>query len=86
MAYIVEADDKGALIVPPELRDVVRPHSRYMIEVQGEVLILRPQNGEPFWATASNDQRKHAFQEWVATHDAGPGLPDEALHRDSIYE
>jgi DNA-binding transcriptional regulator/RsmH inhibitor MraZ len=41
MAYVAEADDKGRLMVPPELRDIVRPHSRYLVEIQGDLLILR---------------------------------------------
>lgn len=42
MAYVAEANDKGWLMVPPELRDIVRPHSRYVVEVQGDLLILSP--------------------------------------------
>jgi hypothetical protein len=86
MAYVVEADDKGSLVVPPELRDIVRPHSRYVLEVQGDLLILRPEERKPFWATATPEQRKRAFLEWVASHRGGPGLPDEALHRDTMYD
>jgi len=86
MAYVVEADDKGWLMVPQELRDIVRPHSRYLVEVQGNVLILRPENGRPFWATATPEQWQRAFLEWVESHHEGPDLPDEALHRDTMYD
>jgi len=86
MAYVAEADDKGRLMVPPELRDIVRPHSRYLVEVQGDLLILRPEGGRPFWATATPEQREKAFLEWVASHDGGPELPEEAFHRDTMYD
>jgi bifunctional DNA-binding transcriptional regulator/antitoxin component of YhaV-PrlF toxin-antitoxin module len=86
MPYIVEVDDRGLLIVPPELRRVMQPHSRYVLELQGEVIVLRPEQRQPFWASATPDQRKQAFLEWVANHRQGPGLPDEALRRESFYD
>ncbi len=38
------------------------------------------------WATASVEEQATAFEEWVAGLPAGPGLPDEAVSRDSIYD
>lgn len=86
MPYVVEVNDQGALPVPPELQGVVRPHSRYVLEIQGDVLVLRPEERPPFWAAATPEQRKSAFLEWVKRHPAGPGLPDEALRRESLYD
>jgi len=38
------------------------------------------------WATASVEEQATAFEEWVAGLPKGPGLPDEAVNRDSIYD
>lgn len=86
MRYVVEVDEQGSMTVPPELQAVVRPHSRYLLEVQGDVLVLRPVAEQPFWVAATPAQRKQAFLEWAAGHREGPGLPDEALHRDVLYD
>ena len=86
MRFIVEVKDGGLLALPPEARQRVSAHPRYVLEIQGDVLILRPEEREPFWATATPEQRKQAFLQWAARHKEGPGLPDEALRRETLYD
>ena len=86
MRFIVEVKDGGLLALPPEAKQHVSAHARYVLEIQGEVLILRPEERPPFWATATPEQRKHGFLQWVARHKEGPGLPDEALRREALYD
>jgi len=40
----------------------------------------------PLWAIASPEEQANALEEWVAGLPKGPGLPDDAVSRDSIYD
>ncbi|MBD1932034.1 MULTISPECIES: hypothetical protein [Cyanophyceae] len=49
-------------------------------------LILSPVPLEqPFWATATPEERPERLHQWVH-HKDGPNLPDEALRRENIYD
>jgi hypothetical protein len=41
---------------------------------------------EPFWKTATPEERAADLIQWAQQHDDGPNLPNSALGRDSIYE
>ncbi|MEK7404431.1 MAG: hypothetical protein AAB225_04935 [Acidobacteriota bacterium] len=86
MARWLEVDGDGALTVPPEVLGPVKRHTRYSAEQHGDVLLLRPERGEPFWASATPEQRAARFRRWVGTHWGGPGLPAEALRRENFYD
>jgi hypothetical protein len=86
MTRFLEVDESGTLRLGPETLGPVKPRTRYVVEVLGETLILRPEQPPPFWATATPEERAQAFREWAARHTSGPGLPDEALHRESMYD
>ena len=86
MSQVLEVDANGALYLPAELLDHLKPHTRFVLEVQGETLVLRPENSQPFWATATPQERAQAFVVWAESHKDGPGLPDEALRRENIYD
>ncbi len=79
MTRIVEAN-QGEITLPAE---VASQHRRYLLEVQAEVLTLRP--GQTFWKTATPEQTAAAFREWASQHQDGPGLPHEALRRENLY-
>jgi len=86
MEQVVEVNEDGALYLPAELIGYVEPHTRYRVEPQGEALLLRPEAGfQPFWMTATPEERVKRFEEWVSSHKDGPNLPDEAISRESIY-
>jgi hypothetical protein len=86
MSQVLEVDAEGALYLPRELLGDVKPHARFVLEVHGDTLILRPVRSHPFWETASPDERAEAFVQWARRHTTGPGLPDEAISREHIYD
>lgn len=87
MEQVVEVNEDGALYLPAELIGHAEPHTRFVVESQGEDLLLRLEpESKPFWATATIEEWVKSFEEWVSSHKNGPNLPDEALSRESIYE
>ena len=87
MNQIVEVDEQGGLHLPPEVLSHAKPRTRYVVEAQGETLILRPaEKSPPFWATATPEERAEDLRRWVASHKTGPNLPDEALRREQMYD
>ena len=87
MEQVVEVNEDGALYLPAELIGHAEPHTHYVVDPQGEALLLRPETeSQPFWATATPEEWVKSFEEWVSSHKEGPNLPDEALSRESIYD
>jgi hypothetical protein len=88
MSRIVETNEEGAIHLSPELLGESKPHTRYILEVQGDTLTLRPEGeSQPFWATASPQERAEAFRRWAnQKRPPAPPLPNEALRRENIYE
>ena len=85
---ILETNDDGGLRLPPELIGGVRPHTRFELEVLGDILLLRPADKErPFWRQATPQQRAEAFQRWAAApRPPAPDLTDESLRRENLYD
>jgi hypothetical protein len=76
--HILQVNQQGDLNVPAEVLGKVPVNRRYLLEVQGEVLILRPE---------APSERAAQWRKWATEHQANsPGLPDEALSRDNIYD
>ncbi|WP_250121731.1 hypothetical protein [Chroococcidiopsis sp. CCMEE 29] len=88
MAVIVEISATGTLQLPPQILQAIQPNTRFRIEVEEENrLILSPVSSEqPFWATATPEERAERWHQWVQSHKNGPNLPDEALRRENIYD
>ena len=91
MAQIVEVNEEGGLYLPSELLAQLlgnaQPHARYVLKAQdGNLILIRFDQMQPFWATASPTERAKAFHDWAMSHKDGPGLPDEALRRENIYD
>jgi hypothetical protein len=87
MHQIVEVNEEGGLYLPSEVLGNVEPHTRYILEARNGSLTLTPLDQEqPFWATATPEERARAFQEWAMNLPEAPALPDEAFSRDSIYD
>jgi hypothetical protein len=55
MKAILEVNDEGALVVPPELLNGAVPHQRYSAELAGDHLHLRPERAS---------QEKLSSDEW----------------------
>lgn len=53
MSEIVELDERGTIQLPRNLLTAVKPHTRFVLEVQGETIVLRPVTALPFWQIAS---------------------------------
>jgi hypothetical protein len=87
MSQVVEINDEGELSLPAEVLEQVKPHRRFVVQLIGEMLILRPEDKSlPFWATATPEERAEDLRQWVRSHEDGPGLPDEALSRETLYD
>jgi len=87
MSIVVELDEKGELHLPSAMLPGAGPHARYQVDVQGHQVVLSPQSGgDGFWHQADPKQRAADILQWAASHRDGPGLSDEAVGRDSIYD
>jgi hypothetical protein len=93
--FDLEGSESGTLQLPAEILQAIELHTRFLVEVEsdrGSVakqyrLILSPVPPEqPFWATATPEERAERFHQWVQSHKDGPNLPDEALRRENIYD
>lgn len=63
MTQVIEADEAGRLLLPPELLAEVRPHAKYTVEAIGTKLIV-----EPVPAPAEEElftQEKPTPEEWM---------------------
>lgn len=88
MAYILEIGQHGNLQIPAEVLPQLKPQTRYQLEVQGDTLILRPHEEQPFWATATPAQRAARFKAWAEQTErpSAPTLTDESLSRETMYD
>jgi len=43
MTQVIETDEAGRLVLPPELLGEAKPHARYAVETTGTGLIVRPE-------------------------------------------
>jgi hypothetical protein len=84
----VETNDNGGLHISSELIGGVRPHTKFDLEILGDVLVLRPADkGRPFWQQATSQQRADAFRRWVESpRPPAPDLTDESLRRENLYD
>jgi hypothetical protein len=87
METIVEVKDDGTIVVPAEALPTATPHTRYRVmPTAGGILLTQEEEPLPFWATATPEERAEAFIKWAQSHTDGPGLPDEALRRENMYD
>jgi hypothetical protein len=57
MNLIVEVNQDGALYLPTEILKAIAPHTRFAIELKDKTIILYPEQLQPFWATATPEER-----------------------------
>ena len=87
MKAMVELDDDGELRVPAAMLPDATPHARYQVEVRERHVIISPANGnELFWQKAGPQERAADILQWAESHHHGPGLSDQAIARESIYD
>ena len=85
MSLIVEISKSGTLQLPAEILQAIEPNRRFVVKVKGDRLILSPTPPQPFWATATPEERAERLMQWVQSHKDGANLPYEALRRENIY-
>lgn len=87
MRTVVELDERGAIQLPDDLRAVVKPRTRFILERQGDMLILRPAGALPFWATVSAEERAEAVRRWaIQDRPQAPVLSNVAVSREHMYD
>jgi len=87
MKQVVELTADGAIQLPANVLEQIKPLSRFELETQDGTLILRPAEREPyFWETATPEEWVANFRQWVASHKDGPNLPAEAFRRENMYD
>jgi hypothetical protein len=87
VSEIVEVDARGTSQLPRDLLATVKPHTRFMLDGEGETIVLRPITALPFWQVATPQERADAARQWAALErPAAPPIPDEALHRNQMYD
>ena len=87
MGKIVEIDDRGAIQLPDDLLATVKPRTRFLLEIHGATLILRPTEEQPFWLTASPAERAEVVRRWASLDRPPAPVPaDEALSREQMYD
>ena len=92
MSHVLEVDAQKGLHIPLELLGGVNAHTRYIVDIQGETVILQPEQHvaeepKPFWETATPEERAKAFIEWASRErPPAPALSLEAMSRESIYD
>ncbi|MGE0683598.1 MAG: hypothetical protein AB7P69_22210 [Candidatus Binatia bacterium] len=58
MSQVVEISEDGALTLPAEVLEQVKPHKRFVVKVYNGTLVLHPESEPlPFWATATPEER-----------------------------
>ncbi|MEC4818444.1 MAG: hypothetical protein SAK29_35020 [Scytonema sp. PMC 1069.18] len=87
MNPIVEINENGLLSLPKKILEAIKPNTRFIVEVDNGRLIFSPQSKpQPFWVTATPEERAERLMQWVLSHEGGSNLPDEALRRENMYE
>jgi hypothetical protein len=85
MGQTIQADETGALAVPPGLAP---PLTRFTVEPWGDDVLLRR---EPAGVPTDRDREAAAvkiarLREWIASLPSSPPIPLEAPRRDSMYD
>jgi hypothetical protein len=90
MTTILEVDQDGLLRIPSGLIGNPKPHARFVAEVEGERVVLRPQPAfasSHAWFSTTPTQRVEAIRSWLnKDRPPAPALSDEALRRENLYE
>ena len=96
MMQVVKVAEDGTLQLPRELFGDTPLPARYVVEGHGDVLTLRKfdetfnpelmETPRSAWYDRTPAERAAAIHAWAASHTDGPGLPDEALRRETIYD
>jgi len=57
MSHTVEVSDEGTIRIPAEVLDRVKPHTRFVVAVYNDTVVLRPERqDQSFWAPATPEE------------------------------
>jgi hypothetical protein len=84
---IVEIGDDGALHVPAEFLTAAKPHAKFVLDVYGDLIVLRPADGpEPSWKNPDPVKRAEDFLKYAdLPRPPAPDIPLEFLDREYLY-
>ncbi len=84
---IVETGDDGALHLPAELLTAATPHTKYVLDVYDDLIVLRPADGpEPMWKNPDPAKRAEEFLKYAdLPRPPAPDIPLEFLDREYLY-
>lgn len=87
MGLTIEADEKGALVLPPGSVGTIAPGARFSVEPRGDLVILRREPANSSLDEAGDAAAKIArLRTWIASLPPSHPVPLAATSRDSIYE
>lgn len=99
MSQTVKITEDGKITLPREVMGAVKTDVDYRVQVEGNTLrfvpaeedtaskVERLQEQARKLRDASPEDRVKAFREWLEQpRPSAPVLPDEALHRESMYD
>lgn len=91
MSTTLRADEMGNLHLPPSLLPDPEPLATYRVEDQNGHIVISKESlqntaTEPFWKTATAEERAEAFRQWASKPRPPVGLSDYAVSRESIYD
>ena len=86
MNLTIQTHESGTLVLPAVAIGQVEPGTTFSVESQSDVVILRrqPDEAERWWAATTPSERVAWLHEWVRVLPAGPSIPIEGTHRDSM--
>jgi hypothetical protein len=84
MTRTVEADENGSIRLAGEWTGA-KPHAIYIVESEGDQVVLRPAKSGPFvskWRDMTPEQRAEDFKKWISQQEPSDvHLTDEQLRR-----
>jgi|FLYL01.1.fsa_nt_gi hypothetical protein len=86
---VLKTDEKGELHIPRDLLGNTAPGTQLRLRIEAEDVTKEPRpRWGPRWAKMTREERLKDFQELLQRFsDAkSPGLPLEAISRDTIYD
>jgi hypothetical protein len=69
---ILETDTEGALRLTREQLGDVGAHARFVVEREGDKIVLRPAGGASRWDSSTPEERAEEFRRWALSHRGGP--------------
>jgi hypothetical protein len=87
MSAIVEIDERGAIQLPDEVLAAIKPRTRYIVELQGERVVLHPQEKLPARLIANPVERAETVRRWATLErPASLVLSEDELRRETMYD